>query len=176
MSTSKFASTFVLFFAIGTISSAWANGGKGKDQHYSATERFGEGTVEFWIRIETVLFSITSVQNKYKVIHVRIFSKSEKPLQLSVDNDAMEVVIGGKKVAGILDISKTDPAFWDGLTAEMRKSLAYPLNVPLREEESIFVFVPKDAAENLPEAFRYKIASLPSEVVIKPPRATAAKL
>jgi hypothetical protein len=153
MSTSKLASTFVLFFAIGAISSAWANGGKGKAEYYYAKEGFGQGTVEFSTEIENVLFSITSVQNKYKVIRVSIVSKSEKPLQLSVDNDAMEVVIGGKKVAGILDISKTDPAFWDGLTAEMRKSLAYPPNVPLREEESIFVFVPKDAAEIFPRHF-----------------------
>jgi len=175
MNISKLELTFVLFFAIGAISSAWGNGGKGKAEEYVATEHLGGGTVEFSARVEKVLYSITSVQNKYKVIRIRIVSKSETPLQLSADNDAIDVVIAGKKVAGILDIFKKDSGFWDGLTPEIRKSLAYPPNVPSREEESIFVFIPKDTAENIPEAFHYKIATLPDEVVIAPRRAAAKR-
>lgn len=173
MSTSKLALTFVFFSVIGAIPSARGNGGKGKAQEYTATINFGGETIEFSTRIEKVLFSITSVQNKFKVIRIQIVNKSEKSLPLSVDNDAIDVVIDGKKVAGILDIFRKDSAFWDGLTPEIRKSLAYPPNVPSREGESIFVFIPKDTAENIPEVFRYKIATLPGEVVIEQRRAAA---
>jgi hypothetical protein len=153
-------------FVILDIPPALANGGKSKVGVYESWESDG---IKLSARVEGVLFSLNTAGNKYKVIRLRVANDTVKPLLLSSENDAIEVIFKDQKVKGILDLSRGDPAFWDTLQPEMRKLLIYPESVLPHEEESVFIFIPKEAPANLPEQFRYKINSLSREIFLARP-------
>ncbi|MHC4270108.1 MAG: hypothetical protein ACYSTS_16815 [Planctomycetota bacterium] len=165
MQTSKLiVYSFVIFAVIVfTYDFAFCNGGKGKKTFYKGQIKLGEEEVcEFSTEIEQVLFRINSVENKYKVVRIKIINKSEKTLHLSIDKDKLELAYNEGHITGILDLSKYDPIFWDALDSDIRNTLVYPQIVEGKgEEENVFVFIPNPKLEKLPLAFIYTIESLP---------------
>jgi|SRR5271165_3546583 len=169
MHNSELVKLGLLFFSlIGTCSSAVADGEKAKMVHYSGEAQFGGGDVSFDAYIQTVPFALLSVQGKYKLIGLSVISHSDRPMRFSKDTDTVTVVFGDTKVAGILDVYRRDSAFWDKLSADMRKTLAYPQIVEAHEDESVFIFIPVSSPSSLPSEIRYKLASLDEEIVIAP--------
>ena len=165
--------TFVLLlvFMLGASLPVFANGGKGKTEHYAGFARFGDDFIAFDTSFDKVLFLLTSVQNKYKIIQVRVKNNGRSPVLLSDAKDMITIVFKNRQVRGILDMYRRDSAFWDALTPGTRQILAYPANVSPGEEQSVFVFTPADLPD-VPLELRYKIATLPDEIVIAP-RGTA---
>ena len=132
---------------------------------FAGETSFGNGAIEFYVCIDSAIFLLTGVQDKYRVIEIRVVNQSEKLLRLSDQKDAITVVFNKTQITGVIDVYR-DATFWDALAPETRKLLAYPENVPKNEEETVFVFIPKSSSEELPSELRYRIASLPGEIVI----------
>lgn len=148
---------FVLF-----NQSALGNGGKGKKIRYLGYIETGEhGTCLFSSEIEPVMFVLNSVQNKYKVVRIKIKNQSKKPIRLSKQKDKIELQFDHGNIQGILNLAKHDADFWDSLKLELRKALVYPQIVePNGEEENIYVFVPDAKLNKFPKAFVYTIDNL----------------
>ncbi|MCI0564213.1 MAG: hypothetical protein MN733_37535 [Nitrososphaera sp.] len=175
MRSSKFITFLFVVFAIITFTeeSAPINGGIGKPDHYVGQIQLGQNPGEecqFLIEIERILFRLNSVENKYKVVRIKINNQSGSILHLSREKDKIELYFpNNNTVLGILDLSNHDPAFWDAFEADMRRILAYPEVVKAGEEENIFVFIPDPKLKEPPMAFLYTIESLPEkEVIIRP--------
>ena len=154
--------------ALAVVHPADANGGKGKLLVYEARPSSGAGSpVRATAQVDNRLFLFTTFQGKYKVVRIRIDNtRSPQAIPLSRTADRIEIVGLDRatsaqiRVPGILDLSATDPLLWDGLDTATREVLAYPVSVPAREEESVFVFIPDGALDVVPE-FRYSIDALP---------------
>jgi len=144
------------------------NGGKGKKVIYAGAIEVGKdsGEVLFSSELERVMFRLTSVQNKYKVVRVKIENKSRKQLYLSREKDKMELQLVDRVITGILNISSHDPTLWDSLDPELRKALAYPQLVEPGEEENIFVFIPDRDLKEVPRKFTYTIGNVPQKKVV----------
>lgn len=140
----------------------------GDTADYSGVARSSNENIEFKTSIDGVLFLLTSVENKYKLIQVRVINNSGTPLRLSDDKDTVTLVFKDTQVMGILDVYRRDSAFWDALAPDVRDILAYPANVPGHEEESVFIFIPRDSPDDLPRELHYRIASLSNDIVIAP--------
>jgi len=147
--------------ALSAGSPALGNGGKSKATVYEAELRqpASTGDVRFSASLERVLFGITSVAGKYKVIRIQIDNFSRTTLRLAGNRDRVAVDLGNRTVAGILNLSSTDRALWDSLPAELRQALAYPPVVEPGEQESVFVFLAEPSLTALPVALRYRIDS-----------------
>jgi hypothetical protein len=161
----------VVVLGIGQTSSALGNGGTNKSVLYASPETDG---ITLSARLEGVLFSLNIAGDKYKVVRIIVTNAAGEPLLLSSESDSIEITFDDQKVIGILDLFRRDPAFWDTLEPETRKALAYPEKVLSHEEESVFIFIPKETPEKLPELFRYEINSLPHEMVLAPPKVAAS--
>lgn len=128
------------------------------------------GKMVFSVALERMLFTLNSLENKYKVVRIQIENASKSPLPLSVEKDEMEIVLeNGKTVTGILNIRKHDPELWNGLKPGMREMLAYPEVLTARPQgkgvHNIFVFIPDPKLDLLPVVFRYRIDSLEKKLV-----------
>jgi hypothetical protein len=153
---------------VGSVERAAANGGKGKVTTYQASVTMDDQgrEVVFSAQLERVLFSLTSVQSKYKLVRIKIDNKSKKDLALSLEKDQIALRVGSETLPGILDLGKQDPAMWDALGPAIRDQIAYPAKVKAGEEENIFVFIAKPALSDLPRDFRYSIESLAEKPVV----------
>lgn len=159
-----------LFLLLGFSSApALGNGGKGKTTIYRAEARTGEGgPIQFSAELEAILFRLNSVQNKFKVVRLKIVNDSPRALKLSPDQDKIELLFDdGAPVPGILKLSGRDAALWDSFSADLRQVLVYPRVVEAGEEENVFVFIADPNLAHLPRRFRYHIASLPDPVELR---------
>jgi len=150
--------------------SVLANGGELKETQYYGEVQMGDGSdkVLFSATLERVMFTLSSLENKYKVIKIKIENKSKSPLALSIENDEIEIVLNnGKKIAGILNMRKHDPELWNGFNPEMRETLAYPdvVTPPPKGVHNIFLFIPDPKLDTLPVVFRYRIDSLDKKMI-----------
>src|SRR5262245_40740830 len=106
---------------------ALSNGGKGKTAKYTGQIKIGQGTdkIEFSTEIERVLFLLNSVENKYKVVRIKINNLSKNALRLSREKDRIELHFndGSGVLSGMLDISNRDPIFWNTFNREMKEIL-----------------------------------------------------
>jgi hypothetical protein len=157
-----------LMLLLGGIVSATlraADGAKGKAMVYEAKVAADQGDWYFRVELEPVLFRLVTVQNKYKPIRINIRNRSSKPLKLSLANDRIQVYpeSNGARNAidGILDISRTEPAWWQSLDQTMKNYLAYPDQAAIKvsEEENVFVFVPVDKLPSFPSTLALTIKS-----------------
>jgi hypothetical protein len=142
-----------------------ANGSKGKKVIYEAHIRVGDANqpdCHFTIELEPILFQINSVQNKYRVIRINIRNDSQASLKLSLDKDSVQVRADSRLVKGNLSVAGSDQAWWDGLSSELRRALAYPDQSAIKrgEEENVFVFVPVSDLPTLPVEILFKIDSV----------------
>jgi hypothetical protein len=153
----------------GTVPSL-ANGGKSKRVLYSGTLQAGDApgqAVHFDAEVEPLLFRLTGVGDRYRVIRIRIRNTGTQRLVLSAGADTVEALIrSGPAVRAVLDLGARDAALWDGLDADLRSAVVYPRAVQGGEEESVFVFLPVVDLSDIPQGFRYTIASRPDRPVI----------
>jgi len=160
-----------------------ADGGKAKNEVYRASvvPNSARGAVEFVVDTSPIIFYVGTVNRKYHVLLIRAVNRSDVALQLSKEQDSIELEypqVG--KINGLLDLSVTDPATWDALDAEIRTAVAYPSVVSAGEEEGIYVFVPVDAVtaprkrHEMPAVIHYRIKSLGQPVELRKPGVAAA--
>src|ERR1700745_2088520 len=114
---------FCLLIVIASSTVLIANGSKGKRVVYQATVRIGEAAAadcHFLVELEPILFQIESVQNKYRVIRIKITNDSQSPLKLSLERDSIQVRIGSRMIRGSLNLADSDQTWWDGLSPDLR--------------------------------------------------------
>jgi hypothetical protein len=150
-----------------------ANGGKSKRVVYSGTLQSGAAAgpagpdVHFEAEVEPLLFRLTGVGDRYRVIRIRIRNTGTQRLVLSAGADTVDAFVrNGPPVRAVLDLGARDAALWDGLAADLRSAIVYPRAVPAGEEESVFVFLPAADFPDVPQGFRYTIASRPDRPVV----------
>jgi hypothetical protein len=170
---------FCSLFLVAVSTLLAANGSKGKKVIYEAHVRVGnvdQPDCHFMIELEPILFQINSVQNKYRVVRINIRNDSQAPLKLSLDKDSVQVRTDSRVVKGSLSVASSDQAWWDGLSAELRKALAYPDQSVIKrgEEENVFVFVPVSDLPTLPTEILFKIDSVSATPVPIRQRGVAA--
>jgi hypothetical protein len=160
---------FVFLLALACLVSfpALPNGGKAKKLLFQSYVISGQGQWRFQSEILPEQYRLTSVQNKYKMVQVHITNLGGGKLVLSRKNDKVEVKLGSRIVPCIVDIPGVESAYWDGLPADLRDQLAYPVSVDTGEEETIFALVPQTDNKDVPSEIRYTIASQKSPVVMK---------
>jgi hypothetical protein len=156
-----------------------ANGSKGKKVLYEAHIVVGDANqpnCHFMIELEPILFQINSVQNKYRVIRINIRNDSQASLKLSLDKDSVQLRADSRLVKGSLSVAGSDQAWWDGLSPELRRALAYPDQSAIKrgEEENVFVFVPVSDLPTLPVEILFKIDSVPATPILIRRRGEAA--
>jgi len=149
---------------------AAANGNKAKKELYDGRS----GRIVFSVELEPIPFQITTVENRYRLIRIRIVNDGTTPLTLSARNDKVLGYTPDGEVAGILDINRRDAKLWDGLPLEVRTMLAYPTVVKPREEESVFIFFDASRLKAAPERLQYTVASLKEDVTLARRGATRA--
>ncbi|HEV3074368.1 MAG TPA: hypothetical protein VHB47_08130 [Thermoanaerobaculia bacterium] len=132
------------------------------------------GALELTSQFDPVVFAVSSVQNKYRLIRVQLRNRGSQPLPLAATKDKLEAVMEKGAVAGILDLASKDAAVWDALPAAARKALAYPAMVAAGEEEGIFVFVLSAQAPAAPSELRYTLDSVPQKPIVLRRRGAAA--
>ncbi len=177
MRTFKFAiCLFVGFVLLNLSSTASISPEAGAPTRYLGGLMLGgdtrEDRCEFAIEIEKVTFALNSVQNKYKVIRLRVENFSKTPMVLSAEKDNIELQLEGNVIVkGILNLRKADSPFWDSLDVEMRETLAYPQTIDPAKASTegnrgkttplyVFILFPKDKVLKLPRSFSYRIDSL----------------
>jgi hypothetical protein len=151
-----------------------ADGSKGKLLVYDAKVAAEQGDWYFKVEFEPILFRLVSVQNKYKVIRVNIVNRSKKPLQLSLQDDRIQIRVGppgspnAKVVNAVFDISRTDPNWWKSLDPALQRALAYPDQAAIRtsEVENVFVFVPTADLPSFPDQLLYMIKSYSATPIV----------
>lgn len=118
-------------------------------------------------------FYLGTVNNKYHVLLIRVKNNTEGPLNLSKDQDTIEMrFFDGQKVKGLLNLPAADRATWDGLETGIRTAVAYPEVVQPREEEGIYFYVPvgdvkeQRAKHEMPNSIIYNINGLTNPVVL----------
>lgn len=156
-----------------------ANGTKGKRVVYEATVRIGNAATadcHLLVELEPILFQIDSVQNKYRVIRINIKNNSQSPLKLSLEKDSVQVRIGSRVVGGSLNLADSDQQWWDGLSPELRKALAYPDQSAIKsgEEENVFAYFPVADLPTLPVEILFKIDGASAAPIVIRQRGVAA--
>ena len=153
---------FCLLLLIAFSAVLAANGTKGKRVVYEATVRIGDAAASdchFLVELEPILFQIDSVQNKYRAIRINIKNNSQSPLKLSLEKDSVQVRVGSRVIRGSLNLADSDQPWWDGLSPELRKALAYPDQSAIKsgEEENVFAYFPIADLATLPVEIVFKI-------------------
>ena len=174
-------SVFVVILVLAGNRSVLGNGGEFKEARYRGEMQMGEdsGKIVFSAAIERVMFTLNSLESKYKVIRIQIENGSKSTIPLSVEKDEIEIILeDGKKMTGILNLRKHAPELWSGFKPELREMLAYPEVLTARPQgkglHNVFLFIPDPTLDLLPVVFRYRIDSLDKKAVemkvILPPK------
>ncbi len=192
MSVRFAAALLVLLFAFAALTGrpllASISGVASVSTEYTGEVRTdGAEQYRFSIAIEPVIFRLTTMQGKYRLLRLRVSNATSTPLTLSADLDRIELLPrAGAPIAALLNPQRGDTAFWDALDAPTRETLAYPVALKgapasapgarLSSPESIYIYVLVPAAQvtDLPESFRYTIASINQTVLIRTRPAAAA--
>jgi len=170
--------TVVLILLVGgkvAVGVRAADGSKGKPIVFDARVPTDQGDWYFKMELEPILFRIVAVENKYKVLRINIFNRSKRPLQLSLRDDRLQIVVrpairGERVVDASFDISRSDSAWWNSLDSTLQRALAYPDQAALRgnEEENVFAFVRASDLPSFPEALRFTIRSYSAMPIVIP--------
>src|SRR5882762_7553643 len=71
---------------------------------------------EFSIEIEPMTFKVNSLQNRYKVVRIRVENRMKEAIKLSGEEDSIEVeVAGGSAIRGVFNLQAQDGPLWDSL-------------------------------------------------------------
>lgn len=186
MKTSRLLILFIsVIFGLSTIPGGVhceMSGAKGRPAVYLCSLQLGTDSkdfCEFSTSIERITFLLNTFGNKYKVIRIRVENRSAKPIQLSSEEDSIDLITAEHEtVSGLFKLQEQDALLWDSLDKEMRETLAYPQIIRPesyvgQETMYFFAFFPKDKISKLSIEFRYKIDSLPVPIKMALPQATA---
>jgi len=142
---------------------------------FFTTDRPGQpgDAVGAWVELQSILFRLTSVQGKYKVLPVLVENRGAEPIALSRSDDTFLVLSEGRSVPGILQLSKVDREIWDSLDSSTQRMLSYPEQVGRNEAVMIYVFVKEADLSGLPQGFDYTVKSLGRTLTLRtlPPKA-----
>jgi hypothetical protein len=116
------------------------------------------------------------VQSKYRIIRINIKNDGQSPLKLALAKDSIQVRAGSRVSKGSLNLADGEQAWWDGLSPELRKALAYPDQASIRhgEEENVFAYFPVADLSAPPSEILFKIDSMPAAPVVLRQRGVAA--
>lgn len=162
-------------------------GEEGRLVHYAGQlDRPTTGPCRFSIEVEPVSFVLSSVAGKYRMLRVRVENTGTETLGLSSEGDVLELVLrdegGERRVRAILNLERSDPAFWDALDVQMREALAYPRSIRAARETGsqrdgavryLYAFFPVAAVSALPEEFALTLAGVEGTIAIRRPAAAA---
>jgi hypothetical protein len=163
----------LLTLKLAFVPSVLADGGKAKNVIYEGAARpqTGNGAWQFNIDSSPIIFYLGTVNNKYHVLLIRVKNDTDGPLNLSKDQDTIELRFTSRqKVKGLLNLPASDRATWDGLETEIRTAVVYPELVQPGEEEGIYFYVPVGDVQaprkkhEMPNSIIYNIKSLASPV------------
>jgi hypothetical protein len=143
------------------------DGAKAKTTVYQATL----GSIEFSTEIDNILFALTSLQSKYKVVRINVRNRGRDTLRFSKSKDQVMLFFPDAAAGrvGLLDLQRRDPAVWDGLESELRAMLVYPELVEPGEEENVFVFIPDPTLTRLPVHVDFMVSSANRTVALRHP-------
>jgi hypothetical protein len=143
----------------------------------------GRDRCRFSVEIERVGFLLNNVQDRYKLVRVRIENLGTSAVALSANRDRLDLVLqSDATVPALFNLQSADSTFWDSLSGDMRQILAYPQAIragraegPGSSPEVVYVYAlfPKDRITEIPRAFAFQIESLGQTIRIEH-RATAA--
>lgn len=130
------------------------------------------------VTVQFVAYELNAVAGKYKLVPVLLRAASRSaPLALSLEQDRLVVISGGKKVAASFQLSALDRPLWDSLSQETKRRLTYPEQLNPDSATMVYAFVQLADLTGPLEGFEYTIRSLPAPLVIRPePRKKAAAL
>lgn len=145
----------------------------------------GRAQLRLTLTVERMMFRVTTVAGKYRIVRLRISNESIAPLAFSATDDRMDVIQEGAVVAqAVLNPLKADPPFWASLDQTLRDALVYPVKLngsrqdaapsPAAESAYLYLLLPADTVTSPPQAFRYTIASLGATIDLRV-RQTAAR-
>lgn len=137
----------------------------------------GRGPLRLTLTIERVMFRVTTVAGKYRLVRLRISNESTAPVAFSATDDRLDVVQAGGVVAqAVLNPLQADPTFWAGLDQGLRDALVYPVRLngakqgsAVAESAYLYLLLPADKVAEPPTAFRYTIASLGATIELRDP-------
>jgi hypothetical protein len=172
--TRKAALAVLCVLALSGESAVGANGSKGKIVSLTAEHQLESGVYELSSDIEPILFPLVTLQDKYRVLRIRMRNRSKRTLALSKAGDAVSVETPRGPVRGILDLPAHDRAVWDKLDRKFRENLIYPEHVEAGEEDNVFVFLPATEITTVPMQLRYKFGSLGGREIVLADRRKAA--
>jgi hypothetical protein len=137
------------------------------------------GRCYFSAEIERIAFNLTSLNDKYKVIRIRVENEKGESIKLSVEKDGIALGFkDGQRVRGTFNLKSEDGPVWDSLSDEMRSALAYPLSIRAakvgdasrtREVVHFFAFFPADKVTDVPNSLDYTIESLGKTITLTGP-------
>jgi hypothetical protein len=142
--------------------------GAGATGHKLPTRSLVGGATGDSIRVQMVwqydpiLFQLTSLVGRYRVVRIDISNNGQKAFELSAENDRLAAVISGREVPAILDLGASDAKAWDAIADEMRRNLAYPVKVNPGEQETVFAYLKDLPAGAEVTELRYSVASFPA--------------
>src|SRR5687767_12105887 len=94
--------------AILFATSVFSNGNRARKDVYTAKAQ----GYSFSMEIEPILFELNTVQNRYRVLRIRIVSATATDLPLSSQNDRVTLVGPIGDIPGILSLPRQDPMLW----------------------------------------------------------------
>src|SRR5918992_5735289 len=97
----RVATGVAVVFVLSTVTAA-ANGNKAKKELYDGKA----GAVVFSIELEPIPFQITAVQNRYRLVRIRMVNNGQTPLRLSAQSDKVVAFTRDGDVEGILDLGR----------------------------------------------------------------------
>ncbi len=106
--------------------------------------------------------------NKYKVLQVGLFNNSFNIIAMDPKRDkwVVETAEGRKSYTAIVDLRLEDPKTWNELSDSARKSLVYPLLLPIGARQVFDLFVPYDAPLESMRQVNITIDSINMEIQI----------
>jgi hypothetical protein len=183
MNTKPYASAAILLLLTLITVRSEMSGESGRTKTFIGKLDFADKSsnqCEFSVEIERVTFKLNAVNNKYKVIRIRVENRAAEVIRLSGDDDLIEVeTADGKVVRGTFDLRRQDAAVWDSWGPDMRKLLTYPSAISRAKGDDlstrqpavvyIFAFFPAVSVPDVPSSFRYTIKSVGEPITIRPP-------
>lgn len=145
-----------------------------KTTFYTSAKRGEDPNLLVTASLESVSFSLSSVQNKFKLVPIEIDNRGAEAVKLSRAKDFLNLCLADRKIPATLDLAKADAATWDSLDQRLREILDYPETVEPRSRIAVYVFFKAPELRQLPASFEYNIQSLGRPLQIAPPPAVAA--
>src|SRR5262249_125694 len=138
------------------------------------SEKRGEepAKVSATIKLQPLSFGLESVANKYRLVPIELRNDGDQELALSAARDKVKVIApSGEEIAGSLELSKLDRAFWGTLETWQQDNASYPESVPSGSSRLFFVYVPAEKLRGIPKGVDLRIAATGKTLELRAPPA-----